>query len=93
MYGHAASQDSTSEDVYAKQLEDIKEGDMNRLLSDIADLSISQSERASIYAEYDQNADNSFREDLLKHLAGRIVVKEHKLRYQKEQFDRFLASL
>jgi hypothetical protein len=28
----------------------------------------------------------------LKHLAGSIVVKEHRLRYQKEQFDRFAAS-
>ena len=95
MYGHATSEDSASDDVYAKQLEDIKEGDMKRLLSDIADLSISQSERASVYADYGQveGGVDSFREDLLKHLAGRIVVKEHKLRYQKEQFDRFLASL
>jgi uncharacterized membrane-anchored protein YhcB (DUF1043 family) len=30
---------------------------------------------------------------LLKHLAGSIVVKEHRLRYQKEQFDRYVASL
>jgi len=35
---------------------------------------------------------NNFRIDLLKHLAGSIVVKEHRLRYQKEQFDRFIAS-
>jgi hypothetical protein len=27
---------------------------------------------------------NNFRIDLLKHLAGSIVVKEHRLRYQKE---------
>ncbi len=33
-----------------------------------------------------------FRIDLLKHLAGSIIVKEHRLRYQKEQFDRFAAS-
>lgn len=35
---------------------------------------------------------NKFRAALLKHLAGNIVVKEHKVRYQKEQFDRFVAS-
>ena len=35
----------------------------------------------------------AFRTDLLQHLAGSIVVKEHRLRYQKEQFDRFIASL
>ena len=33
-----------------------------------------------------------FRNDLLRHLAGNIVVKEHKIRYQKEQFDRLIAS-
>jgi hypothetical protein len=33
-----------------------------------------------------------FRINLLKHLAGSIIVKEHRLRYQKEQFDRFAAS-
>jgi ubiquinone/menaquinone biosynthesis C-methylase UbiE len=26
-------------------------------------------------------------------LAGTIVVKEHRLRYQKEQFDRFICSM
>ena len=47
-----------------------------------------------MYADYDSNDDlDVFRQDLLKHLAGNIVVKEHKIRYQKEQFDRFLASL
>jgi len=34
-----------------------------------------------------------FRTDLLQHLAGSIVVKEHRQRYQKEQFDRFIASM
>jgi hypothetical protein len=29
----------------------------------------------------------------LLHLAGSIVVKEHRLRYQKEQYERFIASL
>jgi hypothetical protein len=29
----------------------------------------------------------------LQHLAGSIVVKEHRERYQKEQFDRFVASM
>jgi len=35
----------------------------------------------------------AFRTELLQHLAGSIVVKEHRLRYQKEQFDRFISSL
>jgi len=36
---------------------------------------------------------DAFRTDLLKHLAGNIVIKEHRVRYQKEQFDRFVASI
>lgn len=35
---------------------------------------------------------DNFRLMLLKSLAGNIVVKEHRIRYQKEQFDRFIAS-
>ena len=35
---------------------------------------------------------SNFRIDLLKHLAGSIVIKEHKIRYQKEQFDRFITT-
>ena len=36
---------------------------------------------------------DNFRQDVLQHLAGSIVVKEHRTRYQKEQYDRFMASL
>lgn len=35
----------------------------------------------------------SFKNDMLKHLAGNIIVKEHRIRYQKEQFDRFICSV
>ena len=51
-----------------------------------------------MYADYyDQtdgiaDAHDVFRASLLKHLAGSIVIKNHRIRYQKEQFDRFLAS-
>jgi hypothetical protein len=34
-----------------------------------------------------------FRTDLLQHLAGSIIIKEHRQRYQKEQFDRFISSM
>lgn len=36
---------------------------------------------------------DSFRSELLQHLAGSIIVKEHRQRYQKEQYDRFAWSL
>ena len=67
---------------------------MSRLMSALNDYTQSQNEKSVMYADYDSSDDlDVFRKDLLKHLAGNIVVKEHKIRYQKEQFDRFLASL
>ena len=55
------------------------------------------SERQKIYSTYSQGTTTegmqAFRTELLQHLAGSIVVKEHRLRYQKEQFDRFISSL
>jgi len=67
---------------------------MSRLMSALNDYTQSQNEKSEMYADYDSQDDlDVFRKDLLKHLAGNIVVKEHKIRYQKEQFDRFLASL
>ena len=67
---------------------------MSRLMSALKDYTQSQNEKSVMYADYDSSDDlDVFRKDLLKHLAGNIVVKEHKIRYQKEQFDRFLASL
>jgi len=44
---------------------------------------------------FDQNSSDSldeFRFALLKHLAGSIVVKNHRIRYQKEQYDRFVFT-
>jgi hypothetical protein len=46
------------------------------------------SQRNALYADYlspetRMEMDN-FRQDLLKHLAGSIVVKDHRIRYQKE---------
>lgn len=34
----------------------------------------------------------SFRTTLLKALASEIIVKEHRLRYQSEQYERFISS-
>jgi len=35
----------------------------------------------------------TFRFDILKHLSTSIVVKEHRQRYQVEQYQRFMATL
>ena len=63
-------------------------------MSALSDYTQSQNEKNVMYADYDSTDDlDAFRQDLLKHLAANIVVKEHKIRYQKEQFDRLMASL
>jgi hypothetical protein len=54
------------------------------------------SERNALYSDY-MSAEtrmemDNFRQDLLKHLAGSIVIRDHRVRYQKEQFDRYIAS-
>jgi len=43
--------------------------------------------------EQKDEALDTFREEILQHLAGSIVVKEHRVRYQKEQFNRFVLSM
>jgi hypothetical protein len=54
-------------------------------------------ERARVYHSFMNKEAPEFmdtlRSDLLKHLAGTIVVKEHRHRYQKEQYDRFVVSM
>jgi len=59
---------------------------MGQLLSDIDACYASTAEKDAIYAEFDADEDKTdqFRQDLLQHLAGNIVVKEHRVRYQKE---------
>ena len=44
-------------------------------------------------AEQESESLDQFRSDILQHLAGSIIVKEHRQRYQKEQYDRFVGSL
>ena len=65
------------------------------MMDDIMACAESQAERAALYQSTGEVAFDgpTFREDLLKHLAGSLVIKEHRLRYQKEQFDRFVSSI
>lgn len=67
------------------------------MMEDFTEYEKAYNERERIYHSYmssetSESLDN-FRVELLQHLAGSIVIKEHRLRYQKEQFDRFLTSL
>ncbi len=54
-------------------------------------------ERERWYHGFLENSESealdSFRSELLKHLAGNIVIGEHRMRYQQEQYVRFNASM
>jgi hypothetical protein len=67
------------------------------LVADFGEWEKVYNERHRIYHHFTNESNSEsltvFRTDLLQHLAGSIVVKEHRQRYQKEQFDRFLSSL
>lgn len=75
------------------------ENEMQALLGKMNEHEAAFKQRAELYSDYlvltgdPEDALDKFRNDLLKHLAGSIVVKDHKVRYQKEQFDRFIASM
>lgn len=97
-FGKAAHRSGSEESVYCQSVNQIREGEMQALLGNINDLGQNLSTKADLYANYyaldgsPSEALDKFRFDLLKHLAGSIVVKEHKIRYQKEQFDRYMYT-
>lgn len=62
---------------------DGKAAELNDIYSNFVD------ESKSNMAVYDQE---NFRVEMMKYLAGNIFVKGSRYRYQKEQFDRFVAS-
>lgn len=61
---------------------------MAKLMDDIHAHEATFNERAELYADYFNASTsleiNAFRVELLRHLAGSIVVKEHRSRYQAE---------
>ena len=61
---------------------------MAKLMDDIHMHEETFNERAELYSDYFSGVTplemNSFRIELLRHLAGSIVVKEHRNRYQLE---------
>jgi len=71
-------------------------GRMNVLMTRMNEHRKLYAEKGRLYHMYfDQNSSDSldeFRFALLKHLAGSIIVKNHRIRYQKEQYDRFVFT-
>lgn len=84
-------------EVYMHTLGEIVNTKIRKMHEDFNEYEKVHNERSRIYHHFmsDQQSEalDTFREELLQHLAGSIVVKEHRTRYQKEQFDRFMFSL
>ena len=84
-------------DTFIGQLNEVSSGRGKKLVGDFAEYEKAYNERQRIYHHFTRESTSEsmtvFRTDLLQHLAGSIVVKEHRQRYQKEQFDRFVASM
>lgn len=83
-------------DSYINSIND-SEAQSSGLVQDFQAFERVHNERKQIYADFqDTSAETGvdrFRVELLHHLAGSIVVKESRKRYQKEQFDRLMATL
>jgi hypothetical protein len=84
-------------DAFLGTLTELKDGRAKKLVGDFGEWEKVYQDRQRIYHHFTSESNSEsltvFRTDLLQHLAGSIVVKEHRQRYQKEQFDRFIASL
>lgn len=83
---------SSQAKLFASQVNDLRSGDLHSLFATISDHTKAFSERAKLYENYcsesavalQEAGDDTFRLHLLRHLSGAIVVKEDRMRYQKE---------
>ena len=74
--------------IFKEQVDEVRAGDMATLMDDIHAHEQAFNERSAVYADY-FDADtplevNTFQQELLRHLAGSIIVKDHRRRYQRE---------
>lgn len=87
-------EESTS---FGTALESLTQNDVPQYLDLSAKYERSSSSKESFFSTfthddvYDQTP-NQFKQDLIAYLSSTIVVKEHRLRYQAEQYDRYLSA-
>ncbi len=83
--------------VYIEKLGEIVNREVRKIISDFTEYEKAYNEKDRIYHFYmkDQPSESlvQFRHELLQHLAGSIIVKEHRKRYQKEQFERYMFTM
>jgi hypothetical protein len=86
--------------IIVDQVDAMVTGEIQEFFSLIDAHKEAHDEKDAIYENYTAEAvvedadqiQDEFKEELNKHLAMQIVLKEHKVRYQKEQWDRFIMS-
>ena len=92
-----AASEQTEYQVYINILGETYNTKIRPLIEKFTDYEKAFNDRERVYhhymAEEQSEALQTFREELFQHLAGSIVVKEHRQRYQKEQFERYMASM
>lgn len=94
VYNDDAENVSGDAKVYAEKVSQLRSNEINRILNDIKSYEEICEKESALFSTFDNESRiEEFRTELLKHLAGNLVIKEHRLRYQKEQFDRFACSL
>jgi len=75
-------------DAFVGQIKELAEGRGKSLINDFKEYEQAFTARKNVYDSFttgsSSEAMQAFRTDLLQHLAGSIVVKEHRQRYQKE---------
>jgi hypothetical protein len=87
----------TESSAFMDAYKEFKGSQVVDLLDTILQHDLAHSKRSILYnkAHLHSNSEGlfNFRQELFQHLASNIYVKEHRMRYQQEQFERFLASL
>lgn len=87
-YGEDTSNVSGEGAIFKEQVDEVTSGDLATLMDDIHAHEEAFNQRSEVYADYlseDTNMEmQNFKNELLRHLAGSIVVKDHRNRYQRE---------
>ena len=81
--------------IFKEQVDELRSGELPAF-QDLCDKRqmVHEKREAAFYIEENLTKDEKeFTQGLLMNLASKLVIKEHRLRYQKEQFDRFFASM
>jgi hypothetical protein len=84
-------------DAFVGPLTELHQTLGQNLIANFQDFERTYNDRRAVYTDFASDKGDqlqgAFKVELLQHLAGSIVVKENRNRYQKEQYDRLLASI